>query len=326
MRIHCRGGETQQATATDKGRSCFTVSGWWQNPCVWHFRRNRLSVRVPQASVRRRRFVSVATQAKPQRRRSQRRATRANVAVYQAVSREISSLLFPVRRLWNYPRHKRRDFDTELKTETRVRACLCRYLACRTARMQASKRGLLIIQVLLWNWLWSASVAENPPGLCEDLPALTGRDFVALTANTTRLTVERSRHLTADLKIVQVFQDDALLHQETVKVRRVDEAVSCDHQHAVGDYRLWVLKRHSSGNLTAKVSVEVTQTWARAVLHAMTGKELKHLELMHSKTSFLSTFEIACKAQYLLLVCLLCSTRIYNSLSRALFRVRNWDY
>ena len=170
--------------------------------------------------------------------------------------------------------------------------------------MQASKRGLLIIQVLLWNWLWSASVAENPPGLCEDLPALTGRDFVALTANTTRLTVERSRHLTADLKIVQVFQDDALLHQETVKVRRVDEAVSCDHQHAVGDYRLWVLKRHSSGNLTAKVSVEVTQTWARAVLHAMTGKELKHLELIHSKTSFLSTFEIASKAQYLLLVCL----------------------
>lgn len=127
------------------------------------------------------------------------------------------------------------------------------------------------LQAFICCFLWTAAIAVPLTHKCQNLPKLTGHGFLAFTGNITQLAVESTQHLTADVRIGKVHQDDAFLQRNEVEIRRVDEALSCRHQHEVGDRRLWVVKRHSSGHLTAVASLQVTPYNVLNVLRSLPG-------------------------------------------------------
>ena len=89
---------------------------------------------------------------------------------------------------------------------------------------------------------------------CPSLPPFTGREIYAFEGTITTLLRERTGHLTGEVRVGKIYQGakDLAVFES---VREIQRAYTCGHLHRVGDVRLWVVKRHSSGRLTAKASL-----------------------------------------------------------------------
>lgn len=105
---------------------------------------------------------------------------------------------------------------------------------------------------------------------CPALPDFTGQGHLAFQGVTTSL-IPESSHLTAVVRVSKIYQGANDL-RSVESIKQIQRAYSCGHQHRVGDTRIWVVKRHSSGALTAKASLANLQDNVDEVLNRLKGK------------------------------------------------------
>lgn len=104
------------------------------------------------------------------------------------------------------------------------------------------------------------------------LPSFSGKEL-AFTGKITTLFRQSHGHITALVHVRNIYRRDAQLNRFSA-INAVDRAASCgDYQHKQGDSRLWVVKRHSSGMLTAIASLPVTMHMVDKILQALPGKD-----------------------------------------------------
>lgn len=89
---------------------------------------------------------------------------------------------------------------------------------------------------------------------CPSLPSFTGQGTYAFEGTITNLLRDASGYQTAEVRVGKIYKGASdLAAFETI--RDLQRAYTCGHLHRVGDVRLWVVSRHSSGRLTAKASL-----------------------------------------------------------------------
>ena len=102
------------------------------------------------------------------------------------------------------------------------------------------------------------------------IPQLRGHGNLAFTGTIERLVQVAKTHLTVIVKVSRIIQGAGkLAKRETI--RNVHHSTSCGHNHRIGDERIWLVKRHSSGHLTITASLSITETNMRRVQQVLRG-------------------------------------------------------
>lgn len=103
------------------------------------------------------------------------------------------------------------------------------------------------------------------------IPTLQGGDNSAFTGEIVRLIRDRNGYLTVQVRVTRILHGTNRL-PTVLTVRNLHRSTSCGHTHRVGDDRVWLVKRHTSGHLTVVSSLSITAVNIRRVKEAFKGQ------------------------------------------------------